>query len=403
MRSLGSTYTTLGMRPGLRGVADAAKRMIAVPPAPTFLFLLCLIALPVQAQTLRYLGQQVVPHGHEFQGTTVGGLSGLDYDAATNRFVAISDDRSERQPARFYTLELDLAQFNTRAQPRFDGVRFIGVTKLRTPAGAVHAKASVDPEAIRFAGDGGYWWASEGNVKRGIPPAVEKVGAGGTALQRLRLPDHVLPAAGRGVRYNLAFESLALAEGKLYVGTENALAQDGPEADVGQPSPARILVFDAASGERLAEHVYQVDAVPVAPLLPGLYRINGLVELLGGEGMLLALERSYVMGVGNGARIYRLDMRLDMGLDMAAASAVADRPALAGSAYTPIAKTLLLDLATLGIALDNLEGMSWGPRAPNGKRTLILVSDNNFSARQATQFLAFDVSGPEPPGVEGAQ
>ncbi len=362
--------------------------MIAVPPAPTFLvLLLCWIVLPVQAQSLRYLGQQVVPHGHEYQGTTVGGLSGLDYDTATNRFVAISDDRSERQPARFYTLELDPAAFNTRAQPGFDGVRFVGVTTLKTTGGGVHAEGTVDPEAIRFAGDGGYWWASEGNLRRGIPPAVEKVGAGGTALHRLRLPDHVLPAAGRGVRHNLAFESLALAEGRLYVGTENALAQDGPEADVGQPSPARILVFDAASGQRLAEHAYAVDAVSVAPPLPGLYRTNGLVEMLGGEGMLLALERSYVMGVGNGARIYRLDM--------AAARDLADRPALAGIAYTPIAKTLLLDLASLGIALDNLEGMSWGPRLSNGKRTLILVSDNNFSVRHTTQFLAFEISGLE--------
>lgn len=359
--------------------------MIAVPPAPTLLFLLCLIALPVQAQTLRYLGQQVVPHAYEHAGTTVGGLSGLDYDAATNRYVAVSDDRSERQAERFYTLELDLAKFNTREQPGFDGVRFVGVTRLKTTEGAVHAEGTVDPEAIRFAGDGAYWWASEGNVRRGIAPAVEKVGAGGTALQRLRLPDHLLPAAGRGVRHNLAFESLALAEGRLYVGTENALAQDGPEADVGQPSPARILVFDAAGGQRLAEHVYEVDAVPVAPPLPGLYRTNGLVELLGGEGMLLALERSYVMGVGNGARIYRLVLD--------GASDVADRPALAGSAYAPIAKTLLLDPATLGIALDNLEGMSWGPRLPDGRRSLILVSDDNFSMRQTTQFLAFEVDG----------
>lgn len=124
---------------------------------------------------------------------------------------------------------------------------------------------------------------------------------------------------------------------------------------------------------------------PLRPPLPGLYRTNGLVELLGGEGMLLALERSYVMGVGNGARIYRLVLD--------GASDVADRPALTGSAYAPIAKTLLLDPATLGIALDNLEGMSWGPRLPDGRRSLILVSDDNFSMRQTTQFLAFEVDG----------
>lgn len=109
------------------------------------------------------------------------------------------------------------------------------------------------------------------------------------------------------------------------------------------------------------------------------------MELLGGHGMLLALERSYVMGVGNGARIYRLAP--------AGASDMADRPALAGGDYMPIAKTLILDLVFLGNVLDNLEGMIWGPRLPNGNWNLILVSDNNFSARQATQFLAFEISG----------
>lgn len=353
--------------------------MNAILPAPVFLLLLfCSIVLPVQAQTLRYLGQQVVPHGHEYQATTVGGLSGLDYDAATNRFVAISDDRSERQPARFYALELDLAAFNTRAQPGFDGVRFIGMTTLKSAAGKAHNAGTVDPEAIRYAGDGGYWWASEGNVKRGISPAIEEIGAGGTALRQLELPTHVLPVRDRGVRDNRAFESLAIMDGRLIVGTENALAQDGPAADLERPSPARLLVFDAASGRHVAEHVYVVDPVSA----PGPFRTNGLVEMLAGESLLLALERSYTLGVGNGARIYRVEL--------AGASDVSGLPALADRDYRPVRKTLLLDLGMLGIPLDNLEGMSWGPRLPNGKRSLILVSDNNFSTRQMTQFLAFE-------------
>jgi len=355
--------------------------MNAVPS--TFLFVLMMYGSLASAQTLHYLGQQVIPHAHEYAGTTVGGLSGLDYAASSNRFVAISDDRSERQSARFYTLSLDLGEFNDRPDPGHAGVRFLSVTTLRDRTGKPHAEGSVDPEAIRRGGDGELWWASEGNVRRGIAPAIEKVGADGTALQRLDIPRHYLPGKESGVRHNLAFESLAIAEGKLYVGTENALAQDGPAADLDQPSPARILVYDLTSGKRLAEHVYVVDAVPVPPPLPGLYRTNGLVELLGGNGMLLALERSYTMGVGNSVRIYRLDL--------AGASNVADRESLVGTSFTPVRKTLWLDLAVLGIPLDNLEGMSWGPRLPNGRRTLILVSDNNFSARQITQWLAFEV------------
>jgi hypothetical protein len=55
----------------------------------------------------------------------------------------------------------------------------------------------------------------------------------------------------------------------------------------------------------------------------------------------------------------------------------------------PAKKTLLFDLDTLGIPLDNVEGMTLGPTLPDGRRALVLVSDNNFAASQFTQFLLF--------------
>ena len=54
-------------------------------------------------------------------------------------------------------------------------------------------------------------------------------------------------------------------------------------------------------------------------------------------------------------------------------------------------KRLVADLRTLKLAqLDNLEGMSWGPPLGAGLRSLVLMSDDNFSPRQVTQFLAFE-------------
>jgi 3-phytase len=54
-------------------------------------------------------------------------------------------------------------------------------------------------------------------------------------------------------------------------------------------------------------------------------------------------------------------------------------------------KHLLLDLDELGIPLDNVEGMTFGPRLRDGRQTLVLVSDNNFAATQFTQFLLFAI------------
>ena len=67
-----------------------------------------------------------------------------------------------------------------------------------------------------------------------------------------------------------------------------------------------------------------------------------------------------------------------------------------------VTKTQLLDLSDLrnddnsALALDNIEGITFGPMV-GGRATLILVSDNDFSATQFTQFVALTVNPvPEP-------
>ncbi len=70
-----------------------------------------------------------------------------------------------------------------------------------------------------------------------------------------------------------------------------------------------------------------------------------------------------------------------------------------GEAYAAVSKKLLYNLDDLGIPLDNIEGISWGPTLEDGSRALILVSDNNFTpGTQFTQFLAFRIPAavPEP-------
>ena len=42
-------------------------------------------------------------------------------------------------------------------------------------------------------------------------------------------------------------------------------------------------------------------------------------------------------------------------------------------------KKLVLNLDSLGIFTDNIEGITLGPKLPNGDQTLLLISDNNFS------------------------
>jgi hypothetical protein len=65
---------------------------------------------------------------------------------------------------------------------------------------------------------------------------------------------------------------------------------------------------------------------------------------------------------------------------------------------TTARKRLILDLGTLAPQLprglkhlDNFEGMAFGPRAPDGGSTLVIVSDDNFRKTQQTAFLLFEM------------
>ena len=45
----------------------------------------------------------------------------------------------------------------------------------------------------------------------------------------------------------------------------------------------------------------------------------------------------------------------------------------------------------LGIFIDNIEGLTFGQKLDNGNSSLVFVSDNNFSDKQKTQILVFEL------------
>lgn len=396
-----------------------------LPAALTAMFGLMDAAAHAQTSPvmLSYLGQQIVPTGTLYAGTTVGGLSAIDFDAASQRFVAISDDRSALNPARFYGLQLDLAQFTRSANPGSAGVAFTLVTTITRPDGSAFPTNQVDPEGLRFNPvNGNLLWSSEGQrAAAGLQnPTVREMAPDGSFVRDFAVPSYYQPSGSvagnqpgdRGVVNNLAFESLTVStDGRtLYTATENALVQDGPVATVGRGSPARILSFDLATGAAGAEFVYPVSPVVLPPNPAGGFATNGLVELLAiAPGEFIAVERSFAAGAatpgvgpsgqptGNSIRLFHVDTRQ--------ATDVSGRASLAGQAYTPAAKTLLLDLSDLRhddgsvLALDNIEGLTLGPVLADGRQSLVLVSDNNFSGTQFTQFVALAISPVPEPGT----
>ena len=353
---------------------------------------------------LRFAGEATLPAGLPFEGTVVGGLSSISYDATRDVYYALSDAQPNlgQGPFRFYTLRINTS----------DGALGAGATPgfRRDDPGptrsvSVLAPGTVDPEGLTLTDRDTLVITSEGfatpatattpaNV---VPPFVREFGLDGRQLRwDIDLPAYVDPVLGtRGVRNNLGLESAALTpNGRfLFTGFENALVQDGPASTLATGSPSRLLRIDAVTGALQREYVYPNHPVAEPPLPAGQFTVNGLVELLPRNAQfLLSMERSFSVGAFNTVRIHRV--ALAGATDVSGVADLDD----AGT-VRPVGKRLLVDLDNLGLTLDNLEGMTLGPRLPDGGRALILMSDNNFAAGQVSQFSAVLRATHRPVGV----
>ncbi|MCF6113414.1 esterase-like activity of phytase family protein [Mesorhizobium muleiense] len=327
------------------------------------------------------LGQVVLPTGLKIAGVEFGGISGLDYDAGSDLFYAISDDRSERAPARIYKLKLAIGEKGVAS------VDIVSSHQLTGADGKAFAANNIGPEAIRVdAASKRLFWSSEGDSAD--RPAIYEANLDGTFVKAFDLPEAYLPNADgtRGVRGNLAFESLSIsADGKtLWAGTENALIQDGDKATLEAGSPSRIVGLDIATGAVAAEYVYETGKIFTKATQNPFLNDNGLSDLLAvSRDTLLTVERSFALGIGNEINFYLAKLT--------GATDVKGLASLNGQTVVPLIKQHLIKIGEgdFGLDIDNIEASTFGPEVA-GKRTLVIASDNNFNADgQFTQFVAF--------------
>ena len=359
---------------------------------------------PAQARQgpLRLLGEHSFPSKTTFQETTVGGLSGITYDAKRGVYYAISDDRGENQPARFYTLQIDFDLNGIRE------VRVVGVTTLDSDLNTAdiqpYAMNDCDLEEIVLLPNDELLISSERD--RNNRPWIRRFALDGTLLGELPAPPKFQPVfetdqSGRstivrGVRNNLGFEGMTVTPNgeTMYVANEEALGQDGPIATLTEGTNVRIVRYDLdrRAARPGAEYVYRTENIFAEPNPPSAFGDNGVSAMLWIRHVLpqfdlLAMERSFATGVGNDVTIY--------GVQLVDADDVATVDALPSPFLgQKVKKTPLVNMARVGISADNLEGLVLGPTLPNGKPTLLVISDDNFSAfdpPQVNQFILFEI------------
>ena len=220
-----------------------------------------------------------------------------------------------------------------------------------------------------------------------IGPKILEIARNGEVIRPIVLPGHFATA-----RANKSIESLTMSpDGKhLFTTSEWTLACDGAAPTLASGSHVRILRMDR-DGKNAEEHAYMTDAIPNKD---GDYGVADLAAL--DESQLLVLERGWAPHVGNTARVYRVSLADPTTSCMDAAS-LDSRPTLK--------KELVVDLGLLpakGLPptrakqptplMDNYEGMALGPLLPNGRRSLILVTDDNNRPDQVARILVLGLA-----------
>ncbi|MEN1786192.1 MAG: esterase-like activity of phytase family protein [Bacteroidota bacterium] len=338
-------------------------------------------------KSLTFIDEFIIPDGAQFQGTTIGGLSSIDY--ANGNWYMISDDSNS---PRFYTAAI---YYN---ETGFTSVLVNSVVSLQDQGDTPFASGTVDPEALRVF-DGTVIWASEGNINNGVDPFVRRATLSGEFVNETKLANKykVSMDPNKGPRQNGVFEGLSLsADGVgFWVNMELPLKEDGPAPTLQDTqSPIRIAYIDKATGTFGKEFAYELDPV-VRPSANGTsFELNGVVELLEyAKDQFLVLERSFSTGYddgGNNVKIYDVDA--------SDATDVRDVESLVDAEYKVAQKTLLFDFEAIRDQLtdgvvDNVEGITFGPDFANGNKSVVLVADNNFSAfePQLNQFVLFEL------------
>ena len=350
------------------------------------------------ATDVEFLGEVTIPSGTMFADTEIGGLSSITY-GGNGVYYALSDDQGNRvdgngdpleDPVRYYTLRINLEDGSLD-----DGdIRFVDVTQLYDSKKTPFAPGGVDPEGFALARQGQFYMSSEGNTLASpiIDPFIRRYNRNGRVTAELPIPDHYISnGVDQGVRFNLAFESLNLTpDGRtLVTAGEGALFQDGPASSSTNGSYARMLTYDASKRVPTAEYVYEVGpwAEP-----SGIFGVNGIVEVLpiDNHGTMLVMERSFsvggVLGGGTGNVVVINEISTKGATD------VLDVDSLDGAIFTPVTKREVFAFDDLGIPIDNIEGMTFGPRLRDGRQTVVIASDNNFSPGQFTQFIVLALS-----------
>lgn len=365
---------------------------------PTFLFSCSNLKQTFEnkpAPSLKLVSSIEIPFDEMFQNTKVGGLSGIDYDAKNDLYYLISDDRSMFNNSRFFTAKIRLFE------NKVEGIDFQSVSTLKNEIGKVFGNwntsptTSADPEDLRYnPKTNSLVWISEGarvitaNNEILQDPSLNFMDLKGAFLGNITLPENLkMQKLEKGPRNNGTLEGITFDKNykNIYTNIEEPLFEDGNQANTSKGGLIRLYQFDVKTKKNTAQYGYQLEPIAREPSPKGTFAVNGVTAIqYYGKNQLLVVERSYSTGTqACTVKVFLCDLKK--------ATNVKDHPSLQNQKLELASKKLVLNMDDLGIFIDNIEGLTFGPKLANGNPSIIFVSDNNFSDKQKTQVFVFEV------------
>ena len=347
------------------------------------------------APQLKFINSIEIPYNQEFQNTKIGGLSGIDYDIKNDLYYIICDERAQENLSRFYTAKIDITNNQLNA------INFQETNTLKNEQGktfgnwSTSPETSADPEDIRYnPKTNSLVWTSEGarvvtDEKTILQnPSITFMDLKGSFKSQLKLPSNLeMHKEKKGPRNNGTLEGITFDDTykTLYTNIEEPLFEDGDQASTSQGGIIRLFQFDIKTNQNTAQYGYKLEAIAHEPRPKEAFAVNGIAAIqYYKKNQLLVIERSYSTGTQPCTiKVFLCDFKK--------ATDVKNYESLQNQKVELASKKLILNMDDLGIFTDNIEGLTFGPKLTNGNRSLIFISDNNFSATQKTQVLLFEV------------
>ncbi len=335
----------------------------------------------------------------------LGGFSALEYIGG-NRYIALSDrgpkDGAVDFRCRLHEITINVQDDNSASQSRvavaLQKTQFLADANGRpfTGSSSVFEASSTsagrfDPEGIRITKDGGYVISDE------YGPQVIEFASNGKERRRFQVPKYFLadryaPTKAeenalntKGRQSNNGLEGLARTPSGTWVGLmQRPLMQDAVRGEDGSHTGVncRLVELGQANGRQF---VYQLDSPE--------YKLNEVLAI--SDTSFLAIERDGEPGLA--AKFKRI-MLIDTS-EATDVSGIESLPAGLPESIKPVAKRVFIDLLdpTFGLVGETLpekiEGLAFGPDLKDGRRLLVVCSDNDFVETNASQFYLFAIGG----------